>query len=247
MGNYNFLEKDGYSTRFKGEIMKIYIPSSYFEFNTAEFSGITVTSLALFYFEVKTFEMEQKNQDGKFYLLKLPAKINFEFEDNYKETKDIKNSGMIDYTVFVLNNGNIFMSNENVERNSLNAKDFIYLIHRGRFPSIIPYEEIIQMYLQNLELNNFDLETTSTIIEFMLSELFRWNKDEKIAFRKAINMPNVSSMDYKNINMSNLSTFASTFSSLSFQDFNQSVISSIKRDINNEKQIESPAEKIIKY
>lgn len=247
MEKYKFLEMDGYSVKFNGEIMKIYIPKSYFENELAEFSGSFITTTSLFFFEVKSFQMEEKNKEGHIYTLKLPSKITFEFEDMYTEEKDIKNTGLIKYNVFILNKGNTFVKNINVEKSPVNAKDFIYMINKGRFPSIIPYEEIIKMYIDNIQLNDFNLGSPSVLFEIMIGELMRSKKDIKIPFRKAINDPNVSSFDYQNTNMKNLTSFSSTYASLSFEDINQSIISSIKREKNHDKEVISPVEKTIHY
>ena len=74
-----FFEYDGDRVVFSGDILKIYLPKNYFESKIAEYNGDIINTIGFFFFEVKSNEMDDKDQDGKFYTLKLPAKIDFEF------------------------------------------------------------------------------------------------------------------------------------------------------------------------
>ena len=101
--------------------------------------------------------------------------------------------------------------------------------------------------MQNIDLNGMNLGCQNTIYEMMIGELMRNKKNVKEPFRKTINKPNVSPLDYKNINMKNIAFFSSTYSAVGFEDFNKAMISSTAKNINNEKEIISPVEKILKY
>lgn len=242
-----FFEKDNESIRFIGDVLKIYLPKNYFETKVAEFNGNEVNTIAFFYFEVKSFSMEEKDQDGHFYIMKLPARIDFEFDDKNTVTKNIKQSGDNQYEVFTMNKGSLFLKNVNVVKSAANAKDFIYMLHKGRFPSLIPYNEIIDIYMKNLNLNGLDLGCQSVIYELMVGELMRSKKDPKIPFRKEINKPETDQMDYINTNMKNIAFFSSTYAAIGFEDFNKAVINSISRDIRGDKEVISPVEKTLKY
>lgn len=242
-----FFEKDGNAIRFNGEILKIYLPKNYFETKVAEYNGNEVNTIAFFFFEVKTFAMEDKDQDGHFYIMKLPARIEFEFDDRESAKKNIKESGLIDYDVFIMNKGSLFMKNENVVQSATNAKDFLYMLHKGRFPSLVPYSEIIDLYMENLDINKLSLNCMSIIYELMIGELMRSRKNPKIAFRKAINKEGTSEMDYININMKNIAFFSSNYAAIGFENFNQAIITSVSRDLKGEKEIISPVEKTLKY
>lgn len=242
-----FLEQDGDSIRFTGDILNIYLPKNYFESGVAEYNGNEVNTIAYFFFEVKTFAMEEKEELGHIYTFKLPARIRFEFDDRNSKTLNLKDTGDIQYDVLTMNRGSIFVKNINVEKSAANAKDFLYMLHKGRFPSLIPYDEIIKIYMENLQLNGMSLNCQNCIYEMMLGELMRNKKNVKEPFRKTINKPNVSPLDYKNINMKNIAFFSSTYSAIGFEDFNKALISSTAKNINNEKEITSPVEKILKY
>lgn len=239
-----FIEHDKESIRFIGDILKIYLPKKYFEGNVSEYNGNEINTVGFFFFEVKSFTDEEKGEDGRFYTLKLPAKMVFEFDSKETMTKNIKDTGDIQYEVFTLNKGSLFCKNINVVQSAANARDFINMLHSGRFPSIIPYDEIIGIYLENLNINKLSLGCQSIIYELMISELMRWKKDNKIPFRKAINKSDVSPFDYTNINMKNIAFNNSSFNAIAFENIDKALITSIARE---GKENVSPVEKTIKY
>lgn len=240
-----FLTQDGESIRFNGDILRIYIPKKYFEGNVAEYNGNELQTIGFFFFEIRTFSEDEKEKDGRFFIMKLPAKIIFEFESKDSITKNIRETGDIQYDVFTLNKGSLFCKNINVVQSAANAKNFIDLLHSGRFPAIVPYNEIINLYLDNLDINKLSLNSQSSVYEFMISELMRLKGNEKMPFRKAINKPNVSQYDYMNINMKNIAFNNSTFNAIAFENIDKALITSIARD-ENEKENISPVEKTIK-
>lgn len=242
-----FLEQDGESIRFMGDILNVYLPKNYFESGVSIYNGNEVNTIAYFFFEVKSFAMEEKDEMGHIYTFKLPARIIFEFDDKNSKTLNIKDTGDIQYDVLTMNKGSIFIKNINVEKSATNAKDFLYMLHKGRFPALIPYDEIIKIYMQNIDLNGMDLGCQNSIYEMMLGELMRSKKNVKEAFRKTINRSGVSPMDYQNINMKNIAFFSSAYSGIGFEDMNKALISATAKNINNEKEIISPVEKILKY
>ena len=246
---HNFLINDNDVIRFNGDIMKIYLPKYYFEKNIAQFDGNKINTIGVFLFETNTFEKEEKEEKGIFHTLKLPIRMIFEFDDMGSYKGKLKPEiDEEEYNVFILNKGNIFLSSCNVEQNINSCKDFIFMLHGGNLPSIIPYEEIVNLYLGTLDINGINLGVSSFICELTISELMRDKNNLRDPFRKKINKDSkVNNLSYKNINLKNIPQFNSTYASLAFEDMNQSLITSIKKTKNNEKEVESPIEKTIKY
>jgi hypothetical protein len=242
-----FLEQDGDSIRFTGDILNVYIPKNYFESNIAVYNGNEVNTIAYFFFEVKSFAMEEKDEMGHIYTFKLPSRIVFEFDDKNSKTLNIKDTGEIQYDVLTMNRGSIFVKNINVEESGKNAGDFLNMLLYGRFLPLIPYEEIVKIFMENMSINKMDLGCQNIIYEMMIGELMRNKKNVKEPFRKAINKQNINSIDYKNINLKNIAFFNSTYTAIGFEDFNKAMITSTAKNINNEKEIISPVEKILKY
>lgn len=250
---YKFLYKEGNSLKFNGELMKIYLPKTNFtkkgsDSFISEYNGNFIKTMGIFLFEVTTFDNEEKGKSGTIYTMKLPISIRFEYEDSYTEKKQLKDNLPADiYNVFILNNGNTFIENVMAEMSINSCKEFIFMLHKGNLPSIIPYDEIIKLYLDTLDINGINLGSPSLVYEMIISEVCRSKNDKKIPFRKAINNGKISQLDYVNINMKEIPMLSSVYGALAFEDMNQSIITSINRTKNGTKEVESPIEKTIKY
>jgi hypothetical protein len=83
----------------------------------------------------------------------------------------------------------------------------------------------------------------------IIAELCRYKSNIEVPFRMMIGKDNakVTEYDYNNINLKKLPSINSTFNAMTFEDINQSIISSIKKTRNKETENPSPVEKIIKY
>lgn len=244
----DFLYEDGNVIKFKGEVMKIYLPKTNFEKNISEFNGNFINTMGIFLFEVTTFQNIEKNIRGKIYTLKLPVIITFQYNDIETIRTKLKDEIPEDlYNVFVLKNDDIFMTNKKIEMGIDNCSKFVNMLHGGNIPNIIPYDEIILLYLQTLSLNNMSFNNKSVMYEMIISELCRYKNDPKYPFRKVCNRDDIKLTDYKNINIKDVAALSSTFASIAFEDINRSMIASVNRTRNNVQEPESPIEKTIKY
>lgn len=243
----SLIKKDN-SVIFDGERMNIYIPSSYFDRNMANYNGKFINTLGIFLFEITTDNDFKSNKDGIFHKLKLPVKINFEYDDTYKIKKKIDKYAEDSYIVFVVKKGNIFLDNVYREQNANSTQDFINALHKGYLPKFIAYDEVIQMYLNNIQITKTNLRNCSMVFETIISECYRSKNNMKIPFRKiAGKTGNVNMYDYQNVNIKRLPSLNSTFADMAFEDVKQSIISSVNKTRSGAKENESPVEKTIKY
>lgn len=246
---YKFLKEINNAVYYDGDYMEVYIPKNYFDLKIAENNGDKISTMGIFNF-IDYIGDKALAKSGTIHTLKLPMMIMFEYESSFEIKKKLKPElDEEEYIVFCLHNGNMFIDSLSKEISAETSKRFIYLIHSGKLPNIIPYEDILKMYLESITLNKVSLGNPSVIFELIISELCRSRKDVNIPFRKEISKDNskVDQYDYRNINLTRLPSINSTFTSITFEDMNQSLISSIKKNRNNEKEIDSPIEKTIKY
>jgi len=248
---YKFLRREDSRIIFEGDYMEIYVPKDYFKKGIASYNGDKINTMGIFSFIVYTQDEKDKGKEGSIHSLKVPMKIEFDYVDvktaNKKKIKpELKED---DYHVFCLEKGNIFIYNTSSEQTAENSKDFIYLLHNGNLPSIIPYEDIIKLYIESITLNQVNLNNPAIIFEIIIAELCRDKKDLTQPFRKEIgkDKAGITQYDYENINLKRLPPLSSTFTAITFEDMNQSLISSIKKNRNGEKEVDSPIEKTIKY
>lgn len=243
------LERKGNSVIFTGERMHIYIPNYYFEKKLAEYNGKYINTMGIFLFEITSDEKYHQNKDGIFHTLKLPVKMNFEYDSRFSIKRKIQDNDMESYQVFILRKDNIFLDNEYKEQNAQYCKDFVFsMLHNGNIPNIISYDDIIKLYLSNMDITKVKLRNPSVIFEIIISEACRYRKNLKIPFRKVAGRSgNVSMKDYKNINIKQIPSLNSTFADIAFENFSQSVITSVNKTRSGVQETESPIEKTIKY
>jgi hypothetical protein len=244
------LVKRDNSIVFDGERMNIYIPKSYFQKKLATYNGKFVNTMGVFLFEITTEENFNKGKDGGFHTLKLPVKINFEYDSKYSCKRKIEKFDSDSYEVFILKKGNIFIDNIYREQSAQYCKDFVVsMLHNGNIPNYIPYNEIINLYLDNLKITNVNLNNPALIYEIIISECCRSKNNIKIPFRKIAGKSTETNLfNYKNINIKSIPSLNSTFTDMAFENMNQSIINSVGRSVKGEEEKEtSPIEKTIKY
>jgi hypothetical protein len=246
---YNFLKQIDNTIFFDGEYMEIYLPKDYFDRGIAEYHGDKISTLGIFNFIIYPESGESKDK-GEIRLLKLPMEIKFEYDSFFDTSTKLKpDLEKDDYRVFKLSKGSMFIDSIVKEQSAENSKKFIYLLHGGKLPKALKYEDIIVMYHESIGLNKVKLNNPSVIFEMIIAELCRYRNNMEVPFRMVIGKDNVkvSEYDYNNINLKKLPSINSTFNAMTFEDINQAVISSIKKTRNNETENPSPVEKIIKY
>ena len=243
------LVKQENSIIFNGDLMNIYVPKYYFDRGLATYNGKYVNTMGMFIFEITTQEKFSSNKDGAFHTLKLPVKINFDYDSTFKIKRKINKFDSESYVVFSLLKGNIFLDNIYTERKASSCRDFVVgMLHSGSIPNFIKYDDIIKLYLMSMSITNTNLRNTPAIYETIISEICRSKSNIRIPFRKVAGKnANVDMYDYKTTNIKNIASLNSTFSDVTFEDINRSLITSVGKTLNGEKESESPIEKTIKY
>lgn len=240
----NFLRNDGKNIIFTGYYMEIYIPETYFETTVAEIEGSTV----------KTFGIVQcmvRDKNDKIIVnetLNLPTNIVLNFSDIYKTKINLygyEGSEAETYRVLKLYNNDVVMANA-VNKNSRNSEKFVKLMIAGKIKNI-DYDKLLQLWHKNLTMNSVNLNVPSTILELIISETYRNPRDPNEKFSKYINRnPKVSRIHYRSANVREICSRNSTFSAITFEDFDRMMTSSLNMNKYNKNQVESPIEKVIK-
>jgi hypothetical protein len=177
--------------------------------------------------------------------LNLPTTIILHFSDIYKATVNLYDDEPISYRVLKYYNNDIVMSNV-VQKDSTNAEVFFGLMSSGKIKNI-PYDKLLQIWQKNLDLNGVNLGVPSSILELIMAEIYRNPKNPNEKFSKFINNnPNASKTDYRASNIREICSRNSTFTALTFEDFDTMMTASLNMNKYNKKQVESPIEKVIK-
>lgn len=242
------LVRSGNSIIFDGEYLDIYLKREYFDKGLAEPRGRFISTYGLFVFEVKTQKQVDEGTSGnRIHTFKFPNKIEFSFTEEFQEDMKLESDAKKErYRIFRLHKGDMFLANVNIEQSAEAVKDFIFLFHAGKLPNFIEYNDIIKLYYDLLDSNKVNLKSNSLTYELIISELCRYKKDVEIPYRLALDK-NPGPNDYINYNLRALPRLNSTFAALSFENMNDSIVSSIRRTATGGTEKETPLERIIKY
>jgi hypothetical protein len=240
-----YLLNDGENIIFVGHYMEAYIPEFYFEGKLAEDYGSSINVFGLF--NVRMFD--ENGRSEKLETFNLPSMINIYPSET--ETKELQlipgDDGVLDrYRVAKFFKGNKVMANS-FPQDASNVELFINLLFRGKVPPTIPYDQIVKIWQKNLEINNVKLGVTSTVLEIIVSEIYRNKKKPEETFAKVVGKdPKVSQYAYKAANIREICARNSTFAALTFEDIDSMITTSLNINKYNKEESESPIEKIIK-
>lgn len=239
-----FIAKDG-NIVVNVPYLELYIPMAYFNKSghLAEDNGETIRCVAAL--PVGLFD-----DNGKF-LEYRTLKVS-ETKDIYVYDSDVEmrripgNPDEISVKVLKYYKGQGLMT-DFIVQDSANVQNFLDLILKGKLPSTLRYDHAMMLWNQNLQINNVNLNIPATNRELMYSVLYRDNKQPTRTFAERLNTdPTATLYDYVMVNNRQICQFTSTFTALTFEDFDSMVTSSLRRTKEHLPEPESPLEKIIK-
>jgi hypothetical protein len=236
---------DGENIIFTGEYMEAYIPNFYFEGKLAEDYGQSIRVFGLF--NVRVFS---KGKPMKLETFNVPTMI-YMHPSEMEKRKDLQlipgdDNDVETYMVAKFYTGNIIMPNS-IPQDASNVELFLDVLTRGKVPKTIPYSQVLQVWQKNLALNGVKLGVTSTVLEIIISEIYRNKKKPEETFSKIIGKdPKTSEFAYRTANIREICARNSTFAALTFEDMDQMITSSLNINKYNKQESSSPIEKIIK-
>ena len=234
--------KDGYII-FTGTMIEMYIPESYKESNLMEEMGDRTKVFGLF--NCRMFDKNDKG--GKIETFNIPSMISLEAPVSEKKSLSLaKGSEEESYNIIRFYNGDPITRAE-FQQDSSNVELFIKILTGGKIPKTIPYNQIIQIWQENLRMNHVHLNVASIILELIIAEVYRDKSNPQNKFAKKIGkVTDGDEYDYKTANIREITSLNSVFAALTFEDMDQMITSSLNMTKYNKKQTTSPVEKIIK-
>lgn len=231
---------------FTGDYMEFYIPEYYFQRNLAEELGGRLKVFGLF--NVQLFDNKGK-PTGKIETFTVPSLIIIEMDEI--ETRRMKLLGLPDeedelYHVVKYNSGDPIMAVD-FAQDSTNVELFLDLLTGGKIPRTIKYSDILKIWQENLRLNSVHLNVASNVLEAIITQLYRNpNTPEETFAMVAGKTATPNELGYRPANIREVCARNSTFSALTFEDFDQMMTASLNRNRYGKKEMSSPLEKIIK-
>lgn len=240
-----FREQDGF-IYLKIPHCEFYIPTYYFD-STAKFAedlGQKMKALGLFNIGL----YPKGSSTPQIETLKLPTWIEMFIYDS--EIKDIKlpwSESPIQCKVLHYYEGNKVMPSDFIQDSS-NAESFLGLILSGKLPVSLPCDKSPEIWEKNQHDNDVDLGLPAVAEELILSVVYRDKNDLSKKFSKVLgqNDNDTSIWDCIQLSIRRICQYSSTFTAMTFEDFDAMAVTSLNRSRKNQKEIDSPLEEIIK-
>lgn len=240
----NFFRSDNKYIYLNSPYCEFYIPMYYFDGigGFAEDLGQHIRTLGVF--DVGFFENGKLKE---MHVMNVPTWIDVVVYDS--EIRDIRLPGDTSTTqckVLKFFKDQVVMNSTIIEDSS-NAEAYLNFVTKGKIPPIVPYEESIQIWRKNQELNSANLGVPSVILELILSVSYRDKKNPGNKFAHVIGSNlDVSQYDYVMNNIRQICQYTSTFTALTFEDVDAMVTTSLNRTRKHKPEAVSPLEDLIK-
>lgn len=234
-----FLKQDGLSLRYskKGK-MVFYIPEVYFE---RQYIAVDSDRLSL----IGLFNYARFDETGKpvggLQLFKFPSIftcIPSEIE-KVKGIKLTKDHAVDDYRLLKFTENDIVILSSKVPKSVDNVELFLKMVHTGKIPRGIPYNEFHELMIENAQINGINYPTSAQLIGIIGSEIFRSKSDITKPFRLS-KFSNYN--DYVTLNINELPRLSSPFAALTGENWNESLVNAM----SNKDYKESPIERMVR-
>ena len=222
---------------------EFYIPMYYFD-DTRKFAEDLNTEISVLgIFSVGLFE------NGKLYdtkILNLPTMITINVYDSELREVKMPNDEILQCKVVKYIKDQKIMKSTLFE-DDVNSKKYLKFITSGYLPKFLPYSKTRQIWEKNQTLNGVDFGVSSLYLELILSVVYRNPNDLSQKFSTIASNEGVSDFDYTTASIRQICQYNSTFTALTFEDFDSMATSSLNKSRNKMKERYSPVEDIIKY
>ena len=227
------------------EYMEAYIPKKMFKKGLNEILGDKLSIMGLFNFRFSNDENTISKQPMHTFtfpsmMLSKPSSI------KEQELELFEGSGVQKYIVAKYYRDEEIMCTTSVVADIDNVEKFINLLIEGNLPNTIPYSKILELFIKNMEINKQNLGVSAVVLSVVISEIYRYKKDQSVPFRKMYGKGNVGELDYISANSREVCANNSTFSALTFEDIDTMLVTSINKSRYKRKENESPVEQIIR-
>ena len=231
-----YLKRDGESLVFNKDHQQFifYVPEKFFATKNAVIIGEYVSVLGLLDFAIvddkgkivkpiKTFTFPS--------ILTKPSKI-----EKQKEVALTKYAKPQDYRLLKYNKGDKVVVSVNVPQDIATVEAFYGLFNRGNLPVTIPYDRIVNIYIENMRLSGNKYNITAQLFGLLYSEVYRAYDDLETPFRLS---GNKDMLAYKAIPLADVPKKVSAYVSLTSENWDNSVIGAIQTKDGKDSPLET--------
>lgn len=234
-----FAKEDGDSVVVTWDRVDVLIPESYFsDPPLAEDLGAVVQTLGF----VNLRATEKEGGKPRTFGLRLPASIRL----RYSATSSEEDEDGDPVRVFTARSGETLVENLNVVQSSDNVSALFRVLAGARITGV-DYVDLANMFIEGSKLNGANPGVTRVILEAVVSEMARYNKDPNTPLRIPLAAGKASDTDFRLVKLKELPRLNSVFTGIGFEDIQLAVQSGVRKTMSGEPQRESPMEELIKY
>jgi Fe-S cluster assembly iron-binding protein IscA len=226
MASFDFIRQDGVRVIATKPVSAV-VSKQLFEDGLAENVETTIQTLGFFHFEV----------GDKRYQVNLPVEVTLNAFN--VETRD--GDTVINYA-----EGDVIIESTTYFKRIEAVNKFLNFLIGSKIDVDNP-EDLVVLFQKNAQMNDTRLSSQPVVVEALVSELIRWNKDETTPLRVALAKSGVQKGDFKLISIKEISRVSSVFNAISFEDINRSLQSAVLMTRRDKPQSQSPVEKVLNY
>jgi hypothetical protein len=152
-----------------------------------------------------------------------------------------------EYQVMTYMEGEDVVASRRIIQSAVAFADFVKMVHSGRLPEGIEYPNLLQVYRGAVKIHGSNVGVPSLIIEAILSELCRGSSDKALPFRFSAGKGEGHDLGYRMVNVVEAAKLSGTFGAMTFQDFDNSAMSSLTRTLDGRPEASAPIERTIRY
>ena len=215
-----------------------YLPEEYFKYSIAEPYGAYISMLGICNYTIVNLKTGKNNglHPFRFPTVILCKPRSIEKLKGVKLTKDIEAS---DYRLLHFQDDDEVITSTKVPQIIENVNLFFKLFTiTAHIPTTISYDELQDLFVENINLNGSDYGLNMQMFGFVISEICRDPDDLSKPFRLA---KNKTMNQYRPISAKLIPNYVSPFVSITSENFDKSIMAAITMDQDQE----SPLEKVL--
>lgn len=236
----SYLKRDGESLVFNKDNQQFifYVPEQYFTTKNAMIIGELVSLFGLLDFMIVDMNDKPLTKLKPFtfpsVFLAKPSGI-----EKVKDVKINKYAKAKEYRLLRFNKGDQVVVSVNVPQDISTVEVFYNLFNRGNLPASIPYDKLVNIYIDNMALSGNKYNITAQLFGILYSEIYRDANNLDRPFRLA---GGKDMLAYQTMPITEVPKRVSPYVSLTSENWDNSVIGAIQMGENGK---DSPLEGIL--
>jgi len=233
-----FLKKDKQALIFNEDNKELvyFVPEKYFESDLATPVGEYINLMGIFDYTI----MDSKGKNSglkRFYFPTIFVCKPYTME-KMKQIKLTSYTEPQDYRLLKFKKGDQAVTSVTVPKSVANIELFSKMFIFNRLPNTIPYDKIVDYFIDNIRLNGADYGVTIQMLGLIVGEACRDSKDVSKRFRNT-DMKNMN--DYKMMPIKKIPKLVSPFTAITSENWDESVIAAVQ----NKNKVNAPLEKLL--